>query len=110
MNEDSRATFSRVAAIIELRAKAPPESSYVARLMGRGRAKIAQKVGEEAVETVLAAAVDDVPGMIAESADLMFHLMVLWASAGITIDDVAAEIARREGISGLDEKRSRPPE
>ena len=84
-----------------------PDSSYVARLTAKGRAKIAQKLGEEAVETVIAAIADDKDGIASEAADLMFHLLVLLADAGLSLDDVRAELARREGVSGLDEKASR---
>ncbi len=86
---------------------ADPETSYTARLTAKGRAKIAQKLGEEAVETVIAAMGDDKAEIIAESADLLFHLAVLLADAGLTFDDVRAELARREGTSGLEEKAGR---
>jgi phosphoribosyl-ATP pyrophosphohydrolase len=79
----------------------------VARLYGKGRQKIAQKLGEEAVETALAGVLDDRAGIISESADLLFHLMVLWADAGIAPDDIMAELTRREGLSGLEEKKRR---
>lgn len=94
------------ATILERRAAAA-EDSYVARLAAKGRAKIAQKVGEEAVETVLAA-VGEPGAVVAESADLLFHLLMLWADCGIVPADVIAELARREGRSGLAEKASRP--
>ncbi len=84
-----------------------PETSYTARLTSRGRAKIAQKLGEEAVETVIAAMGDDRAEIVAESADLLFHLAVLLADAGLSFDDVRAELARREGTSGLEEKAGR---
>jgi phosphoribosyl-ATP pyrophosphohydrolase len=84
-----------------------PETSYTARLTAKGRAKIAQKLGEEAVETVIAAMGDDKAEIIAESADLLFHLAVLLADAGLNFDDVRAELARREGTSGLEEKAGR---
>lgn len=84
-----------------------PDVSYVARLFAKGRNKIAQKVGEEAVETVIAAARGDRDGLVSESADLLFHLAVLWAELGITPDDVLAELQRREGTSGLAEKAAR---
>lgn len=83
------------------------DSSYIAALYAEGRSKIAQKIGEEGVETALAAAVDDRDGIIKESADLLFHLSVLWADAGITPQDIAAELHRREGKSGLTEKAER---
>lgn len=84
-----------------------PETSYTARLTAKGRAKIAQKLGEEAVETVIAAMADDRCEIVAESADLLFHLAVLLADAGLSFDDVRAELTRREGTSGLEEKAGR---
>ena len=84
-----------------------PATSYTAKLFARGRAKIAQKVGEEAVETVIAAVADDREEMVKEATDLVFHLLVLLADAGLSLDDVRAEIGRREGVSGIDEKAAR---
>ena len=84
-----------------------PAASYVARLTAKGRAKIAQKLGEEATETVIAAMLDDKAALTGEAADLLFHLLVLLADAGVTLDDVRAELARREGVSGLEEKAAR---
>jgi phosphoribosyl-ATP pyrophosphohydrolase len=94
-------------AVIRERRLGDPESSYVARLTAKGRAKIAQKLGEEAVETVIAAVAGDKAALTSEAADLVFHLAVLLADAGLSLDDVRAELARREGVSGLDEKASR---
>lgn len=91
--------------ILERRANANSSSSYVAQLFNKGRAKIAQKVGEEAVEVVLAK--DEKNALITESADLLFHLSVLWADAGVTPAEVMDELERREGTSGLDEKANR---
>jgi phosphoribosyl-ATP pyrophosphohydrolase len=84
-----------------------PATSYVAKLTARGRAKIAQKLGEEAVETVIAAMADDKAALTGEAADLVFHLAILLADAGLSLDDVRAELARREGVSGLEEKARR---
>ena len=84
-----------------------PETSYTARLFLRGRVKIAQKLGEEAVETVIEGVSDNPTALVGESADLLYHLLVLWAAAGICPTDVAAELARREGTSGIEEKRGR---
>ncbi|MBB5709791.1 phosphoribosyl-ATP diphosphatase [Sphingomonas xinjiangensis] len=100
-------TLDALEQTIRQRRAADPETSYVAKLTARGRAKIAQKVGEEAVETVIAAIADDRAGMVSEAADLMFHLLVLLADAGLSLDDVRAELARREGLSGLEEKAGR---
>ena len=96
--------------IVAARRTADPETSYIAKLLRRGRAKIAQKIGEEGVETALAAVSNDSKAIISESADLLFHLAILWADAGISPADIAAELARREGQSGLAEKAQRPKE
>ncbi|HTH95970.1 MAG TPA: phosphoribosyl-ATP diphosphatase [Stellaceae bacterium] len=87
-----------------------PEKSYTAKLYARGRAKIAQKLGEEAVETTIELIKGDRKGVIYESADLLYHLMVAWVDAGIVPDDVWLELQRRQGISGLIEKASRKPD
>lgn len=86
---------------------ASPDSSYVAKLYAKGRSKIAQKVGEEGLETALAAVGEGREAVICESADLLFHLAVLWADCDISPDDVAAELERRRGTSGLVEKANR---
>lgn len=99
--------FARLEATIATRRGADAGSSYTASLFARGRGKIAQKLGEEAVETVIAAMGDDPRAIVPEAADLMFHLCVLLADAGLSLDDVRAELARREGVSGHDEKASR---
>lgn len=98
----------RLEETLEARKSADPSESYVAKLYGKGSRKIAQKVGEEAVETAMAVAMNDDIGIITESADLMFHLMVLLKSRGFKLEDVARELARREGLSGLEEKAGRP--
>ncbi len=100
-------TLSRLENTIKERRIADPALSYVAALTHKGRAKIAQKLGEEAVETVIAAVVDDRAGVISESADLLFHWAVLLADMGIPMTEVLAELDRREGVSGLVEKASR---
>ncbi len=100
--------FDALEATIRERLSADPETSYVAHLAAKGRAKIAQKVGEEAVETVIAAVSDDPRALTSEAADLMFHLTVLLAHSGVSLGDVRAELARREGVSGIDEKAARP--
>jgi phosphoribosyl-ATP pyrophosphohydrolase len=99
--------LDRVWKIIEERRTADPEKSHTARLFARGRKKIAQKFGEEAVEAVIEGARGDGESLVRESADVLYHLMVLWAATHITPDDIAAELARREGISGIDEKKAR---
>ncbi|WP_252181241.1 phosphoribosyl-ATP diphosphatase [Azospirillum sp. B4] len=84
-----------------------PEKSHTARLFSRGTAKIAQKVGEEAVEAVIEAMRGDRDKLASESADLLYHLLVLWADAGLTPDDVYTVLAARQGVSGIDEKKNR---
>jgi phosphoribosyl-ATP pyrophosphohydrolase len=84
-----------------------PDTSYTAKLFSRGRGKIAQKVGEEACETIVAALSEGAPQVIGESADLLYHLMVLWAECGVAPKDVFAELARRQGVSGIAEKNAR---
>ena len=82
--------------------------SYVASLFGKGRNAILKKVGEECAEVIIAAKDDDREAIVHETADLWFHSMVLLSHANIRIEEVIAELARREGLSGLDEKASRP--
>jgi phosphoribosyl-ATP pyrophosphohydrolase len=89
------------------RRNADPAASYVAKLFAAGRPKIAQKVGEEAVETVIAALGGDPQKLVSEAADLIFHLAVLLAEQNVGLNDVLAEIARREGVSGIAEKAAR---
>ena len=100
-------TLDRLWQVILSRRGADPQTSYTARLFTRGRAKIAQKLGEEAVEAVIEGVTDNRSALVGESADLLYHLFVLWAAAGISPADVAAELIRREGTSGIDEKRAR---
>jgi phosphoribosyl-ATP pyrophosphohydrolase len=101
------AALDRLYEVIETRRGADPASSYTARLLSRGRAKIAQKLGEEAVEAVIEGVRGDKPALIGESADLLYHLLVLWSDLGVSPAEVAAELARREGISGIAEKQAR---
>lgn len=100
-------SLTRLEATILARRSDDPERSYVARLTRAGRAKMAQKLGEEAVETVIAAMAGDAAALTSEAADLMFHLLVLLADGGVSLADVSAELTRREGVSGLAEKASR---
>ncbi len=99
--------LERLWRVIESRRGADPATSYTARLLARGRAKIAQKFGEEAVEAVIEAVGGDRAALTRESADVLYHLLVVWAEAGLSPDDIAAELARREGTSGIDEKKAR---
>ena len=100
-------TLDTLAATIRARRGADPATSYTAKLFARGRGKIAQKVAEEAVETVIAALTEDRTALIGEVTDLMFHLLVLLADCDVSLDDVRTEIRRREGVSGIDEKAAR---
>jgi phosphoribosyl-ATP pyrophosphohydrolase len=99
--------FDQLLATIIQRRSSDPDISYVAKLAAKGRAKLAQKLGEEAVEVVIAAMADNRDEIVSESADLIFHLAMVLADAGLSFDDVRAELARREGLSGLDEKAKR---
>lgn len=101
-------SLARLEATILSRREAAPESSYVAKLNSRGLKKIAQKLGEEATETVIAALAEDRDALVGEAADLMFHLLVLLAARDVPLGDVLAELDRREGVSGIAEKASRP--
>lgn len=83
-------------------------TSHSARLLARGTPKVAQKLGEEAVECVIEATIGNRAATILESADLLYHLVVVWVDAGIRPEEVWAELARRQGISGVAEKASRP--
>lgn len=103
-----RATLHQLEQTIKARRAADPSTSYVAKLTARGRAKIAQKLGEEAVESVIAAMQGDREGLTGEAADLLFHLLVLLADMDLPLDAVLDELDRREGVSGLVEKASRP--
>src|SRR4051812_22048684 len=100
--------LDRLYALIESRRTADPEVSHSARLLSRGVAKVAQKFGEEAVECLIEAVAGNHDALVAESADVLYHLIVLWVSAGITSNEVWTELVRREGISGIAEKSSRP--
>lgn len=101
-------TLSRLEATIAARRRADPQSSYVAKLNAKGPRKIAQKLGEEAIETVIAALAQDRAALVGEAADLLFHLMVLLGAKDVPLADVLAELDRREGTSGIAEKASRP--
>jgi phosphoribosyl-ATP pyrophosphohydrolase len=92
---------------IESRKGGDPSASYTAKLLAEGKARIAKKLGEEATETVIAAAGGTPVEVARESADLLYHLLVLWAATGVAPADVWAELARREGTSGLAEKAAR---
>ncbi|WP_202614713.1 phosphoribosyl-ATP diphosphatase [Elioraea sp. Yellowstone] len=99
--------LDRLWATVESRKGADPALSHSARLLARGTAKVAQKLGEEAVEAVIEATRGNRDGVIAESADLLYHLMVVWVDAGIRPGAVWAELERRQGVSGIAEKAAR---
>ena len=110
MNErDASAVLERLYAVIESRKGSDPAASHTARLLAAGLPAIARKVGEEATETVVAALAESPQRAASESADLIYHLLVLWAALGVRPADVWAELARREGTSGLAEKAARAP-
>ena len=99
--------LDRLYKVIRSRKGATPKTSYTAKLFGKGRVKIAAKLGEEAAETVIAAIGESRSRVASESADLLYHLLVLWAVRGVEPADVWAELQGREGVSGLAEKASR---
>ena len=90
------------------RKSAPADSSYVASLYAKGLDAVLKKVGEEATEAIIAAKGGDTRQLTAEAADLIFHTLVMLAAKDVPLADVLAELARREGISGIDEKNARP--
>ncbi len=103
-------TLTQLEQVIATRRSASPEESYVAKLNQRGMPVIARKVGEEGVETAIAALTGSDEELVGEAADLIFHLLVLLNAKGLSLDHVRAELQRREGLSGLEEKASRPKE
>ena len=104
---DNRDILKEISGVIESRKSSADKNSYVASLFSKGRSKIAQKIGEEAVELSIAGVLDDKKAAISESADLLFHMLVLWSDMDIKLQDIYAELERREGKSGIDEKKSR---
>jgi len=103
----SRFTVHDLAAIIDARAAMGGEASYTRKLLDKGAEHCAKKLGEEAVETVIAAVENDRNHLMAETADLLFHLLVLLKSRGVTLEEVEAVLAQRQTMSGLEEKASR---
>ena len=99
--------LDRLYVVIDSRKGADPDTSYTARLFARGRQQIAKKLGEEAVEALIEGIRGDRPKLVGESADLLYHLLTLWASINVKPKAVWTELARREGLSGLAEKASR---
>ncbi|GGB40503.1 phosphoribosyl-ATP pyrophosphatase [Roseibium aquae] len=103
-------TLADLDAIIAARAESNDEKSYTRKLMGKGVAKCAQKLGEEAVEAAIAAVQGDREELTGEAADVLYHLLVVLKTAGVSLADVMAELERRTGQTGLEEKAARPSE
>lgn len=99
--------LDRLWSVVVSRRSADPSVSHSARLLARGTAKVAQKFGEEAVECLIEAVAKNPEALVAESADVLYHLIVLWVAAGVQPAEVWAELHRREGMSGLAEKQAR---
>ena len=102
-----RFTLDELERIIATRASASPNDSWTAKLLARGPARVAKKLGEEAVETVIAGVENDRSALIGESADLLYHLLVLLRARGVLVQDVLDELERRSAQSGLSEKAAR---
>lgn len=100
--------LDRLAATVESRRGADPESSWTAKLLARGPEKCAEKFGEEAIEAIIEAVRGDRERLTSEAADVLYHLLVMLAARGVTLAEVLAELERREGVSGIKEKASRP--
>src|SRR5580704_944555 len=105
--ETGAIVLDRLWSVVMNRRDADPTISHSARLLSRGPAKVAQKFGEEAVECLIEAVAGNRDALIAESADVLYHLLVLWVSSGVDASDVWAELVRREGVSGIAEKAAR---
>lgn len=100
-------TLDELAAIVDERAAADPEESWTAKLLAQGPEKAAEKFGEEAVEAIIEAVKGDRPGLAAEVADVLFHLLVMLKARDVPLSDVMDELDRRQGQSGLQEKAAR---
>ena len=100
-------TLERLAETVEARKDADPDSAWTAKLLAKGPEKCAEKFGEEAVEAIIEAVKGDRARLTSEAADVLYHLLVMLAARDVTLADVLAELERREGTSGLDEKASR---
>jgi phosphoribosyl-ATP pyrophosphohydrolase len=98
----------RLAATIAARASADPDNSWTAKLLAKGPEKCAEKFGEEAIEAVIEAVKGDPARLTAEAADVIYHLLVMCAARGVTLEQIEGELDRRDGLSGLAEKASRP--
>lgn len=100
--------LTRLAATIAARSGADPETSWTAKLLAKGPEKCAEKFGEEAIEAIIEAVKGDHDRLVSEAADVLYHLLVMLTSRGVSLAEVEAELTRREGRSGLDEKAARP--
>jgi phosphoribosyl-ATP pyrophosphohydrolase len=107
MTDQPQHILDQLYAVIESRHGSDPESSYTAKLLAKGPNKIAQKVGEEAVETVIEAVADSPEALASESADLLYHLLVLWSARGVAPEQVWTALEGRLGTSGVAEKAAR---
>jgi phosphoribosyl-ATP pyrophosphohydrolase len=107
MKHDEDGVLERLAAVIEARKGASADASYVAQLLAKGEDAVLKKIGEEATETVMAGKGGDRLRIVAETADLWFHTLIMLAHYGLGPRDVLGELKRREGISGIEEKASR---
>lgn len=101
-------TLDDLFATIEARKEADPESSWTAKLLAKGPEKCAEKFGEEAVEAIIEAVKGDRDRLTSEAADVLYHLLVMLAARDVSLSDVLNELARRQGVSGISEKASRP--
>ena len=101
--------LERLAATIAARQGTDPDSSWTAKLFAKGPEKCAEKFGEEAIEAVIEAVKGDKARLTSEAADVLYHLLVMCAARGVTLAEIEAELARREGTSGLTEKAARQP-
>ncbi|MDF1619646.1 phosphoribosyl-ATP diphosphatase [Pseudothioclava nitratireducens] len=99
--------LDQLAATIEARKAADPESSWTAKLLAKGPEKCAEKFGEEAIEAIIAAVKNDRENLTYEAADVLYHLLVMLAAREVPVSDVLAELERRQGVSGIAEKASR---
>jgi phosphoribosyl-ATP pyrophosphohydrolase len=99
--------LDRLAATVDARRGADPGSSWTAKLLSKGPEKCAEKFGEEAIEAIVEAVRGDRERLVSEAADVLYHLVVMLASRDVALDDVLAELERREGVSGIDEKAAR---
>ena len=96
-----------LAITIQSRKGADPDSSWTAKLLSKGPEKCAEKFGEEAIEAIIAAAKDDRENLTYEAADVLYHLLVMLAARNVALEDVLGELARRQGVSGIEEKAGR---